>query len=65
MTKPAWNHAFDIAFSLVSQRQDASDVNPQAIRNAILGRLATLTDDELMEAVGAPFDTYEETETNQ
>lgn len=54
-----YDHAFTIAFSLQSATSDARDVGPAAIRTAILARLASLPDDELIEAVGAPYDTYE------
>ena len=56
----SFNHAFDLAFSLTSRDAEAVDVTPQMLRNAILRRLASLTDTELVEAVGAPFDTYQE-----
>lgn len=51
--------AFTIAFSLHARSADGSDVSPAALRIAILARLASLPDDELLEAVGAPFDSYE------
>lgn len=52
------DHAYDIAFSLRSFTADGSDVKARDIRSAILARLASLTDDELLEATGAPFDSY-------
>ncbi len=58
---PAFNHAFDIAFSLVSSDACASDVTPQMLRTALIARLQALSDNELLEAVGAPFDTYQHT----
>lgn len=59
MTKaPLYDHAFDIAFSLRSHAPDASDVTASQLRRAIGIRLARLSDDELLEAVGAPWDTY-------
>lgn len=48
------DHAFDIAFSLRTERADASDATAPQIRSALLERLASLTDDELLEATGAP-----------
>lgn len=54
-----FDHAFTIAFSLVSSGQSGRDVTPAELRAAILTRLATLSDDELNEAVGAPYDSYE------
>jgi len=53
-----YDHAFDIAFSLRSQAADGSDVTATHLRSALLERLALLTDDELLEATGAPFDIY-------
>ena len=54
-----YDHAFTIAFSLVSSNPSGRDVTPAELRAAILTRLATLSDDELIEAVGAPYDSYE------
>lgn len=56
--KPLDDHAFDIAFSLRSVTADGTDVTATHIRSALLERLASLTDDELLEATGAPFDRY-------
>lgn len=56
---PRFNHAFSIAFSLDSHDADGNDAKPTAIRRAIYERLASIDDDELIEAVGAPFDSYE------
>lgn len=54
-----YDHAYDIAFSLRSCSADGSDVKARDIRSAIIERVASLTDDELLEATGAPFDSYE------
>ncbi len=54
-----YDHAFTIAFSLVSSNPSGCDVTPAELRAAILTRLASLADDELIEAVGAPYDSYE------
>ena len=54
-----YDHAFTIAFSLVSSHPLALDVTPAQLRAAILTRLASLADDELNEAVGAPYDSYQ------
>ena len=53
-----FNHAFDIAFSLVSEKQDASDVTAAMLKEALLKRIDA--EDTWIEAAGAPFDTYEE-----
>ena len=57
-----YNHAFDIAFSLTSVCPTGVSVTGAQLRAAIEQRLLNLTDDELVEAVGLPFDTYEETQ---
>lgn len=54
-----YDHAFTIAFSLTSSDPDGFDVDAALLRAAILTRLAQISDDELVEAVGAPFDTCE------
>lgn len=54
-----YNHAFTIAFEVAgSTTEDGSDLTPAHIRTAIANRLANIPDDELLEAVGAPFDSY-------
>lgn len=53
-----FNHMYDIAFSLVSEKEDASDVTPSMLREAILERVLLLTDAETLEAFGL-CDTYE------
>jgi hypothetical protein len=56
-----YNHAFTIAFSISgSKRKDGSDLTPSDFRRAIARRLGDLPDSEMMEAIGLPFDTYEE-----
>jgi hypothetical protein len=57
--KIRYNHAYDIAFSLKSDCQQGNDVTPDMVRLALQKRIASMCDNELMEAVGAPFDTYE------
>jgi hypothetical protein len=54
---PRYSHAFDIAFEITSYTQDASDVTAVMIREAITARLASLSDEELDEAVGAPYES--------
>lgn len=56
-----YNHAYTIAFSVGGSTAPAGeDVSPTTLREAVLRRLAALDDDELEEAVGAPYDSYEE-----
>jgi hypothetical protein len=52
------SHAFDFAFELVSERQDASDVTAEMLRAALIRRAGTLSRNELLEACGC-FDTAE------
>ena len=56
---PLYDHAMTIAFSLRSEHPSGEDLTPQQIRNALYQRLTRLDDDELIEATGTPFDTYE------
>lgn len=53
-----FNHGFDIAFSLINS-DESGNATPKELRTAILERLASLADDELLEAIGAPFDTFQ------
>lgn len=55
---PKYNHAFDIAFVCLSNDPEGKDVTPDQIRKAVRARVESIDDDELMEAVGAPFDSY-------
>lgn len=54
-----FNHAFDIAFSLETSDPSGATTTARQFRDAILRRLDSLSDDELIEAVGLPFDSYE------
>lgn len=54
-----FNHMYDIAFSLTSYREDASDVTPADLRAALLDRIHSMSDADWVEAVGL-CDTYEE-----
>jgi|TARA_R100000501_G_C2605872_1_gene101669 cystathionine beta-lyase family protein involved in aluminum resistance len=54
-----YNHAFDIAFSIVNESEEGV-VTPAEIRHALVCRLHNTPNDELVESVGAPFDTFEE-----
>ena len=55
-----FNHMYSIAFIVVNGSEDGEATTAAEIRRGILERLATATDDELLEAVGYPDDTYEE-----
>jgi hypothetical protein len=53
-----YNHAFTLGFSLESDLDNADDVTPSQVRLAIQTFLDKLSDIELMENVGYPYDTY-------
>lgn len=56
-----YNHACLIAFSVVTDHPEGEDFTQEKLVVAILARLADLVkNNELLEAVGAPFDTHEE-----
>lgn len=58
-----YNHAFDIAFSVISEDPEGRDVTPRMFRAALLERIRQLDLEEEYggweQACGAPFDTYE------
>ena len=54
-----YNHAFTLGFSLESNMDNADDVTASQARSAILEFLDRLSDTELMENIGYPYDTYE------
>jgi len=56
-----YNHAFDIAFSIVSAHPSGEDITAEQALDAIIERVKkAYASGELLEAMGAPFDTYEE-----
>lgn len=57
-----YNHAFTLAFEVGgSTCPDGSDVSPQRMYEALIERVnRLLAEGQMLEAVGAPFDTYEE-----
>lgn len=63
MSQPTYNHAFAVAFTVPrTTSKTGEDLSPAALRQAALKRVRDLGDsgDEWAEAVGAPWDTYEE-----
>ena len=54
-----FNHMYSISFIVINGSEDGEHTTPAEVREAILKRLETTTDDELLEAVGYPEDTYE------
>lgn len=62
MTDIKYNHLFDIAFSVVSEHPVGEDVTAEQVREALISRVNRAYESgELLEAIGAPFYTYEET----
>ena len=58
--KKQYNHAFTICFSAITSHPEAEDITQAQMADAIRARLANLIEhDELLEAVGSPFDTFE------
>jgi hypothetical protein len=56
-----YNHAYDIAFSIVSEHPTGDDVTAEQVLKAIITRANdAYASGELLEAIGLPFDTYEE-----
>lgn len=55
-----YNHAFTVAFSINSDHPQGDDISADEFHQALVKRSQDLTRaDEWLEAVGAPFDTYE------
>lgn len=54
-----YSHAYSVGFEVSSSQADGEDVTGNQLRMAIINRLNKLTDSELAEACGAPFDTHE------
>jgi hypothetical protein len=54
-----YNHAFDIAFE-VKTDNEGEDVTADELRRGLRNRINFMSDDEIIEACGLPFDTYEE-----
>ena len=60
---PLFNHAFSLCFSVTTKASCKTEEDyptAQEIRKAIEDRLQNMSDNELEEAVGVPYDTYEE-----
>ena len=58
-----YDNAFSISFTIQGCRDpEGETVTPQEFREAILLRLASIDDEELIEAIGGAFDSMEEEE---
>jgi hypothetical protein len=61
-----YNHAYSLGFAVNTDRDAQQAVNKEEIINALLERIVNLNEhDEWDEALGAPFDTYENEEPGQ
>ncbi|MEE9383195.1 MAG: hypothetical protein V3V08_07260 [Nannocystaceae bacterium] len=61
--KKKFNHAFTLGFSVESDDPRGADIPTSVITEALLFRIANLIEcDEMYEAIGLPFDTYENEE---
>ena len=58
---PKYNHMLDIAFTVISEKQDGSDITPEQIHVAIAKRLQSLAEANEYDLGGAIgiCDTYE------
>tara|TARA_R110000803_G_scaffold181804_1_gene244210 strand:- start:221 stop:421 length:201 start_codon:yes stop_codon:yes gene_type:complete len=66
MTKH-YSHMLDIAFEIISEEEDGSDITPEQIHEAIAKRLVSLAEANELD-VGGPIsicDTYEIEEQDQ
>ena len=52
-----YNHAYDFAFEVISNHEEAEDVTPQMIRSALLERANRISDEEIVQACGR-YDTF-------
>jgi hypothetical protein len=58
---PKYNHAYTIAFEVPgSADEEGKDVTGSRLREALLARVNELSDDDMLEACDAPYDTFEE-----
>lgn len=55
-----YNHMYTIAFEVVNTSPDGEETTAEEIREAVLKRVNSIPDSEVLEAVGGPDDTYEE-----
>jgi hypothetical protein len=57
-----FNHLFDIAFSVISEKENPDTITGRELRDALLVRIASMDDSEFVEACGYLSDTFEMTE---
>lgn len=62
MNAPRFNHAYSFAFEVISNDDRGEDVTADMLRSALMARLNRLDEDEMIEACGCPWDTFEQEE---
>lgn len=55
-----YNHAFTLAFEVISDAPDGEDVTGAMLRAGLLRRIQNMGDAEFEEACGEPFDSMVE-----
>ena len=55
---PKYSNMYDIAFEVISHTDDGKDITGDMVRTAIVKKLGSLSDEEIMEHVGF-CDCYE------
>jgi hypothetical protein len=55
---PKFNHAYDFAFEVISENEEADDVTPAQIRTALIARATSLSDKEILQACGR-YDVFQ------
>ena len=56
-----YNHAFTFAFEIGNSKDpEGNDLTPYTLRLQIISKLNAMSDEDLLENLGAPFDTHEE-----
>lgn len=57
--KPKYNHAYDVAFEVINEKENHSDVTPGMLREGLMERARRMSDEEILEAC-SHFDTHKE-----
>lgn len=55
-----YDHAYSFGFSLISEKERGEDVTGSDFRKSIQKRIDSLSDEELEENCGIPWDTFKE-----
>lgn len=58
--KTMYNHMYSLTFTVINGSETGEETTPEEVRYAIKKRLESISDDELMECLGYPDDTYKE-----